>query len=136
MRNFRIGTGSCENRAKILCENQFLCEFKTARATGMLAHNLAMLCGLATKLVYSLAPKHAMSSSPVAALEPRATVDMHAKVVGIPVPVLDFGAASEPLGVSPRTCTLHAHLHVGTERLNKGSTILHRFESREQPDST
>ena len=63
-----------------------------------------MLCGLATKLAHSLAPKHAVSL--VAALEPRATVDVHAKVVGRPVPVLDFGAASEPLGASPGM-----HLH-------------------------
>ena len=38
---------------QLLCENP--CEFKTARITGLLAHSLAVLCGLATKLAHSLA---------------------------------------------------------------------------------
>ena len=92
-----------------------------------------MLRDLATKLAHSLAPKHTVSR--LAALEPRATVGVHAKVVGRPVHVLNFGAASEPLGTSPRTGTLQAHLHVHTEQLNRCSQILHRFESRMQPDS-
>ena len=57
---------------------------QTWRATEACWHtSLAMFCGLASRLAQSLAPKHAVS--PVAAHEPQATVDMHAKVAGRPI---------------------------------------------------
>ena len=91
----------CENRAKIV-------RIQTWRATEACWHtSLAMLCGLATKLAHSLAPKHAVSL--VAAPEPRAALDMHAKVAGRPIyhkatlGMMGFASSCSSLQRAPRS---------------------------------
>jgi hypothetical protein len=100
---------------KFLCENSSpmrkSCEIvriQTWRATEACWHtSLAMFCGLATKLAHSLAPKHAVS--PVAAPEPRAALDMHAKVAGRPIyhkatlGMMGFASSCSSLQHAPRS---------------------------------
>ena len=66
---------------QFLCERS--CKFKLGGQRACWHTSLAMFGGLATKLAHLLAPKHAMS--PVAAPEPRAAFDMHAKVADRPI---------------------------------------------------
>ena len=66
-----------------------------------------MFCGLASRLAQSLAPKHAVSL--VAAHEPQARLDMHAKVAGRPIyykatlGMMGFASSCSSLQRAPRS---------------------------------